>query len=147
MVSSDRPIRGSSSGRNRAQVSLRVTSWPSTARPTTTVSIPVRTVWARKVSATTTSPPPRVPASRPVRSELLRVAGSAVLRLDTLDSSRPENTAPMSWLIPTTTADRPSITFQCSRTVEIAPSRISPMPSGRSGITPGLTAAAAGAPP
>ncbi len=41
----------------------------------------------------------------------------------------------------TTTAERPSMTFGLRRTLWIAPSRISPMPSGRRGMTPGLGAA------
>ena len=41
---------------------------------------------------------------------------------------------------PTISPAEPSSTFQFDRTVDSAPSRISPMPSGRSGTTPGLAA-------
>ena len=46
----------------------------------------------------------------------------------------------MSWLIVTTTADRPSMIFGLARTHWMAPSRISPTASGRSGMTPGFGA-------
>ena len=37
-----------------------------------------------------------------------------------------------------TTADSPSISRGCARIAEIEPSRISPRPSGRSGMMPGF---------
>jgi len=43
-----------------------------------------------------------------------------------------------SWVTTATKADSPSIRRGFARIVEIAPSRISPTPSGRSGMTPGF---------
>ena len=49
------------------------------------------------------------------------------------------------WVRTATASEMPRTVRQCVRMVETAPSRISPTPSGRSGITPGL--AAGGGPP
>jgi hypothetical protein len=44
-----------------------------------------------------------------------------------------------------TTAESPSMIAGWARMLEIAPSRISPTPSGRSGMTPGLGGGGGGA--
>ncbi len=124
-----------SRGLARAQASAIVTSWPRTARLTTTVRMPCTTIWANSpttaeticatlVAASISSPgSPKVVL--PVTAESWKTKYRTVnCRIDTTV---------------TTAADRPSCTFQCRRIVEIAPSRISPTPRGRSGTTPGLT--------
>ena len=131
------PSRGSRRGRSCTQASARVMRSPRTARLTTTVSTPASTAWARKVIAPPMRLAPRRLPVAPRTSLGEAVSGSRADRSLAKSSVRKNE---ISWLIVTTTADSPSMILGLARTHWIAPSRISPTASGRSGMTPGLGA-------
>ncbi len=94
---------------------------PSTASLITTTIAPVTMLlWTRETASVAPAAPNRAPVPAP-RDARLRTRIS-------------------SWPISTTTNDRPSSAFGFIRIDAKAPSRISPTASGRSGITPGLSA-------
>ncbi len=136
-TSRDMPTRLSKRGRSSVQASPSVICRPSTARLTTTVSTPARITWARAVTAVPIRLAPSTPPVAPSTSSVVAVSGSSAVRFWAKPSVM---TKLISWLIVTTTADSPSMILGFARTHWMAPSRISPTASGRSGMTPGLGA-------
>ncbi len=140
-----RPNSFSSWGRASRQASAVVTGLPSTAWLVTDVSSAVATMVPRRlISRMTTelsSVTPRAWVSS--SSEALESLRAAV----PAESLRTKPWSRMTAICVTTAtaSEMPRTVRQCVRMVETAPSRISPTPSGRSGITPGL--AAGGGPP
>ncbi len=128
-------------GRSRAQASPAVTFSPSTSRLTTTVSSPVRTICASTVTTALTPVAANVPDIALKTSPTLASGSSSS---DTSPArSDSAHQVSRNWSredAMATTADRPSITRGCVRMLVIAPSSSSPMPSGRSGTTPGFGA-------
>ena len=100
----------------------------------------MRTSAATRVTATCTPVAVIALAAKVTSALALSSAGSSKLNeVSALSRSSSQVTGTVStWVITATTADSPSISRGCARIAEIAPSRISPTPSGRSGMMPGF---------
>lgn len=139
--SSVRPASRGNCGRASRQASESDTGFPSTALLVTMVSRAVATMVPSSETSSTrpesSSAPRMAERSSSVVAEGSSSAATSTESRSTKRCSRISTTCVTTAII----SDMPSTVRQCVRSVATAPSRISPTPSGRSGITPGLAAA------
>ena len=124
-------------GRVRSHAAAAAMRSPSTARLTTTVRMPVS---SRAATSVTTTWIPVADSALAGNANCASLDGSSKEKATSpvSCSSSQVSGAVSSWVTTATTAESPSMMPGCERMLEMAPSRISPTPSGRSGITPGL---------
>ncbi len=139
-----KPIRAQNLPLSRRHASPMVMPAPKTARPTTTVSRPLSRIDVNQVAA----PPARLdrvePSTMPVdtSSPVTDCASCPVTA-----SGPTESTSASSWVAMTTIVVKPSVAFGLARMYAIAPLKMSDRLSGRSGMTPGLSAGCIGGAP